>query len=549
MVNSDFMANNTKALDDNTFRLFRKAVKDKDLELMQQIYYDNWDNLLIKFNYAKLVIASGDLAHGRTLLMEILKKKMDLYTVFELGKLEVILGNIDSARLCFETILKKKFDVYATLELAKLELHEKNNEKARELLESLLETKGRHPALLELGRMDASNGNYDEARKKFGTILEEKNDNYAILELAVLDSVTGKYDNAINAFKYLLDLNFKKDYVMLRLGIVYSQMENIDMCKEYLLPLLKYETVGGQAALELGKVHMKKGYYDKAKKYFDMALNSSLKDLALLELGRMEIRRGNYEEARNILNSINSSDNSNDHAKLELAKLEALIGNYDVAKDYYSSLIGGKNEMYAIVELGKLAFIQGNYDLSRKYFKSLLGTPIEYYVYSLLIILEFKIKNYNRAIELASEALNKGYTINNDIIITLSQKFNIFFDIDYESIDYNFSLNQMANYDKERVLRHILEGHIDSNDKNNFNSDIDIEKLMEEIKPELNDNNKHNKFEFNDVYIIPYANIGNNGENFLKVITIPNTLDIISMYPVYDKYDYEYDDNDQNLAK
>jgi len=36
---------------------------------------------------------------------------------------------------------------------------------------------------------------------------------------------------------------------------------------------------------------------------------------------------------------------------------------------------------------------------------------------------------------------------------------------------------------------------------------------------------------FNDIYDIPYENIGINGENELRVVTQPNTLDIVSMYP------------------
>ena len=62
---------------------------------------------------------------------------------------------------------------------------------------------------------------------------------------------------------------------------------------------------------------------------------------------------------------------------------------------------------------------------------------------------------------------------------------------------------------------------------------------------------KINKLVVNDVYIIPYENIGRKGEPYLKVVTLPNTKDIITMYPVLCKYDeyYDMDEDIKTLSK
>ena len=54
--------------------------------------------------------------------------------------------------------------------------------------------------------------------------------------------------------------------------------------------------------------------------------------------------------------------------------------------------------------------------------------------------------------------------------------------------------------------------------------------------------NKVNKLIFNDIYIIHYPNIGINNQEYLRVVTLPNTKNILTMYPINNKYDVIDDD-------
>ena len=44
-----------------------------------------------------------------------------------------------------------------------------------------------------------------------------------------------------------------------------------------------------------------------------------------------------------------------------------------------------------------------------------------------------------------------------------------------------------------------------------------------------------------DEYVLEVPNIGADKENYLKVLTIPNTLDIIDIYPVLTRYNCQED--------
>ena len=65
----------------------------------------------------------------------------------------------------------------------------------------------------------------------------------------------------------------------------------------------------------------------------------------------------------------------------------------------------------------------------------------------------------------------------------------------------------------------------------------DIELLMTEVEKKLTPD-KLQKIELVDIYYLDYENIGYamTGEqaNKLKVVVIPNTKQIINMYPIYD---------------
>lgn len=257
------------------------------------------------------------------------------------------------------------------------------------------------------------------------------------------------------------------------------------------------------------------------------------------EYGKFLIKNGKRKDGKKILLELVNSEN-NIYAKLALGKLEISDMNTKMARFYLESLIGTKLELSAYFELSKLEYKMGNIEKAKEYLQKLLGTELEIYAYSLLITIEIKDKHYERAAYLVEQALPLGYQVKDDIFMELSKKLNIFFDIKYRNFDnYSYTVKQIISYDSSLAVDHIIERH-----KKDFNRNIDIKKLFEEIKKQLIKENKLNIIHFNDLYVIPFKNIGNNTEKLLEVVTLPATNNILTMYPIGNLYDIEADDFD-----
>lgn len=97
--------------------------------------------------------------------------------------------------------------------------------------------------------------------------------------------------------------------------------------------------------------------------------------------------------------------------------------------------------------------------------------------------------------------------------------------------------NQIINYNKDVALDHISDHLVTSNSEINhayFNESIDLEYLFNTVRGQLNSKNKANKRDILEVHYFSILNIGsNNGElyNSIKVVVVPNTNNIITMFP------------------
>lgn len=109
---------------------------------------------------------------------------------------------------------------------------------------------------------------------------------------------------------------------------------------------------------------------------------------------------------------------------------------------------------------------------------------------------------------------------------------------------------QILNYDKSIALEHInqhINENINSMDnmKSCFSNNVDIEYLFELVRQNIDNSKKVNTEEILEIHYFAVNNIGYINEfpcNFIKVIVIPNTNNIINMYPTIDA-DYNYISN------
>lgn len=280
----------------------------------------------------------------------------------------------------------------------------------------------------------------------------------------------------------------------------------------------------------LGYVEMRAGNLEKAYEYFVKAYNACdnrfLKADILLSMGYLRFIQGNYEEAK----------------KFCYTTLEAV--NYNRKAEAFSLL-------------SKIALAQRDYEEAIKYYETGYRVTGQDYLLSELAWVYLRKEDYNKALELLVSCIESPHISDRfdlDLsILFLSKKLNVFVkDHDYSSMMDTYTGKQIAKYNLHEAVNHIKK-HLEINkkmygfrdDEDSFDDCIDIYVLIEKVKTMLDDKYKLNS-NLRDVYIIPYPGIGKDGSNFLKVVTIPNSSDILTMYPIHDGYSIE---DEETLVK
>lgn len=271
--------------------------------------------------------------------------------------------------------------------------------------------------------------------------------------------------------------------------------------------------------------------------------NNPNEPIIKFEYAKLLVLNGDFKRARKTFRELLNTSNRN-YALFELGKMEKKLGNLEKSRVYFTNLLGTYNEEYALLELGNFDYEAGNLEKSRETFEKLLGSRVENYALFELALLEMKEVNDAQMFKYLNKLWqDKSIDVNYDLLLYLSKKLNIFFDFDYSEIKYTYTLEQFLDYDEYCAIEHILERHSEE-----FSADVDIYKLFIDVSEDLVEENKVKKLSFNDIYLIKKDNIGADGENNLFVVTLPNTKDIITMYPLYNERCIE-SDMDKHFVK
>ena len=367
------------------------------------------------------------------------------------------------------------------------------------------------------------------------------NDSTIKFEYAFLLKMYGYYDEAKQLFIELLDTR-NADYAMIELGIMAENENDLPKAREYFEKVARYGD--NYALFHLARLDRLEKKYNKARKELQALLSTKMEGVKT-ELGRLEAEAGNISEARRIFENMKEKDND-PHGDLELGKLEKGLGNYEEAKRIFRELVDSPLHYSALIELGLCEAHSNNYDEAEKYFLDLVDTPVKSITYRLLALLYVKKQEYLKAYKVIKEAMDNGIDINPYVIMDVTKNLNVLFNMDYEKIKYNYSMDQLINYDSYLGLDHVMYRHGEEPNRD-FRDDIDVPLLFNTIKEQLVPENKVKGFNYNDIYVVPYNNAGKHNENYIRVITLPNTKDIITMYPVPSKYDF-VDDIEEELT-
>ena len=227
---------------------------------------------------------------------------------------------------------------------------------------------------------------------------------------------------------------------------------------------------------------------------------------------------------------------SKTYAILELGKLEVLEGNYNKARLYFEQLLNTKDKNFAMVELGKLEVLEGNYNKARLYFEQLLNEQNKNYAKTELIFLDIKEEKYLSAYNRFKELLpNHFYKNQYDFLkLYLQYKLNI---IDKNQLKVNnYCINQLLDYNENYAIEHIRK-HLDENNNKIthtiFNENVDIKELFYYAKNQIKNIQPVEITTVHKYILECQKEISNdNNTKYLKIITIPNSDHILTMYPI-----------------
>ena len=288
---------------------------------------------------------------------------------------------------------------------------------------------------------------------------------------------------------------------------------------------------------EYAKLLSKNNFKPIAKNLFEELICTRYEAQARIQISKIEKEFGNIEKAKEQLKLVKNPNKYVEIALLELGKIEYEQGNYKEAKTYFNFFIENNIESknYAIIELAKLEYTLGKTNKSIELLNSLIGTNFDLTAKLMLCHLYIKENKYEDAFKYFYDIKNDNISNSTKIKLTLilSKHLNIFFDFDYD-IFYTYTNNQIMNYKEDKAIDYIRLNHT-KRELESFKDSINIEELFYKIKNNLNRDNIIRRFELADTYYFDYEPIGNNNENRLKVVTLPGTNKILTLYPVKDK--------------
>ena len=237
--------------------------------------------------------------------------------------------------------------------------------------------------------------------------------------------------------------------------------------------------------------------------------------------------------------SLNAGVNNNGIVHLILGHAKKSIGDYDGAKKEYRKAItttsSSSVKKASYYSLATLEFFLGKFALAetdiRSHIKETQGLTDK--SNRLLLAIYLRQKRYKEAaahIEMLHKQYpNMPYDFAYDVIVTKENNG----DISSLNVNRYFS-RQILAYDKDAAIEHIRERHMTSDTESYFSSEINLKDLYEYAQSQLSDSNVQYEF-VSDLYQIPYPNVGYdlNGNiiSNIRVVTLPGTKDIITMYP------------------
>lgn len=458
-------------------------------------------------------------------------------------------GNLPKAASeMFHYIERYPDDVFGHFQYGKILLKLNDFEGAKEEFETVISVNGKnkYSALTSLGRIAELEKDPDLAREYYNRAIADNpfNELRATLALAHLEKEEGYFAEALIVLNKAPYSSIALELEKAKLFTLMEKYQEAETILEHIRP--ENHEQEREIFLEKGKIYSVRREYDKAKAYYLNAINSEERDKiyyqTLMELARLSKDTYNYEELVMYAEKLYSTGkvfNGAANIMLGLGKLG--IGQYKQAKTVFEMSLNVADYKYrgqAAYYLSSLHALEGNILAAEKVLKESIKTNRAPYrlCYIKLIKLLLEQGKYEEAENYMHEIEEKDRYLEEDLSF---RRLRLLQDKSQgktlpSRTTYGYLESQIISYRKNETLAHIKENHQNGKiDSDNFPKSVDIETLMEDISLQLTDETKLNLIVM-DEYEISYPNAGYcNGEvcDIIRVVTLPGTKDIVTMYP------------------
>ena len=449
----------------------------------------------MKIYYAMLLSRNEKYEEAKIILEKILNEKnldknVKFFAMNNYAKINNILGNNDIAIEYLKKIINKSYflELYSRSDLSRIYTDLNEYEKAIDIL------------TIE----DFNNQFLNNERARVYMSKEEY--------LRALNEIN-KEEN-LKRRKFQLENIDERDIIQdknLLLGKIYFNIKNYFLAEKYLRSAMtrKNRNTFWKAYFYLGKVKLKQNEFNDAIRIFDEIIKGPFSDDKIRDkVNKLKIRT--YIKRMHFFNALE------------------LINNLKEPNEKSLFLIKIEITKFNILEAEKLIENISINESSELYID---------YLY-LKIIVKFRLNKISEFDELYNKFINLDkkktseyiYEVNLLKLIVDSNNHRKF----KKRTNYTYLENQAMKYSKSSALKHVIKHHVSDAYVSYFNKEIDIENLFEMISTEFNNSLKICD-EYQDKYIIDYPNVGydldGNICNQLVVICIPNTYNIVTMFP------------------
>jgi lipopolysaccharide biosynthesis regulator YciM len=442
----------------------------------------------------------------------------------------------------------------------------------------------------ELGKYYDEIKECDTARNYYIKNINNNGDNkyYSMYELAKLEKLKHNYTNTINLLNKIINSDHKeKIHAKIELSKVYAEMEKYhdaekilnSIINNELIMLEKNESYSKYLEIvynELIQIKIFTNKINQAEKLYSYIHDKINHDRSIFIKGQILQAKGKTFLARKIYEDLLTKKLPFDKSiKIQLINLEYNDLNYsrviELGQDfinekkyyYYDTLIYVTNcyikeknerEVFNCINLleeekyydaasflkGKFLFYKNDYNKSLKYFDSVSNEDRSIYRESIYrkICCYIKLNKLSDAYSLINDLKKANYNKTFDSRIhTLELYLEKMLNIDSSIKPMSYKEYQIIDYNYDMAIKHIKEFKNDTSDNNNHSlifENINIEELYLYCLKKINKEYFYKNL-FTDEYIIPYENAGydNYGPvNYVKVVTLPNSKDIITIYPI-----------------